>query len=132
MWTFESPTELMTMDALVLEEVSRSFGAVQAVDGLSARVPAGSIYGFLGPNGAGKTTTIRMIMNIIYPDSGSIEVLGNGSVAAVKDRIGYMAEERGLYRRMKVRRVLSYLGSLKLMSRVELAHRSTGPDAFRA
>jgi len=111
------------MDALVLAEVSKSFGAVRAVDGLSARVPAGSIYGFLGPNGAGKTTTIRMIMNIIYPDSGTVEVLGNGSVAAVKDRIGYMPEERGLYRKMKVRSVLSYLGSLKGMTRGELAGR---------
>jgi len=111
------------MDALVLAEVSKSFGAVRAVDGLSARVPAGSIYGFLGPNGAGKTTTIRMIMNIIYPDSGTVEVLGNGPVAAVKDRIGYMPEERGLYRKMKVRSVLSYLGSLKGMTRGELAGR---------
>jgi len=111
------------MDALVLEDVSKAFGAVQAVDSLSARVPTGSIYGFLGPNGAGKTTTIRMVMNIIYPDSGGIEVLGNGSFAEVKDRIGYMPEERGLYRKMKVHRILSYLGSLKGMSRVELASR---------
>jgi len=98
------------MDALVIENVSKSFGTVRAVDDLSVRVPAGSIYGFLGPNGAGKTTTIRMIMDIIYPDSGRIHIL-----------VGYMPEERGLYRKMKVRALLSYLGAIKGMSRGELA-----------
>ncbi len=109
------------MDALVLDRVSKSFGTVRAVDSLSARVPAGSIYGFLGPNGAGKTTTIRMIMHIIYPDSGQIHVLGQGATRHSKRRIGYMPEERGLYPKMKVRGILSYLGSIKGMTRGELA-----------
>ena len=87
------------MDALVIENVSKSFGAVRAVDDLSVRVPAGSIYGFLGPNGAGKTTTIRMIMDIIYPDSGRIHILDDTTGAQSKNKVGYMPEERGLYRK---------------------------------
>ena len=109
------------MDALVIENVSKSFGTVRAVDDLSVRVPAGSIYGFLGPNGAGKTTTIRMIMDIIYPDSGRICLLGDSSGAQPKDKVGYMPEERGLYRKMKVRAILSYLGAIKGMGRGQLA-----------
>jgi ABC-2 type transport system ATP-binding protein len=111
----------MNSDAIALEEVSKSFGTVRAVDALSARVPRGSIYGFLGPNGAGKTTTIRMIMNIIYPDSGRIRILNETSVEQAKERIGYMPEERGLYRKMKVRSVLAYLGSIKGMKGRDLA-----------
>ena len=109
------------MDALVIENVSKSFGAVRAVDDLSVRVPAGSIYGFLGPNGAGKTTTIRMIMDIIYPDSGRIHILDDTTGAQSKNKVGYMPEERGLYRKMKVRAILSYLGAIKGMGRGELA-----------
>jgi len=111
----------MTSQALVLEGVRKSFGAVRAVDGLSVNVPAGSIYGFLGPNGAGKTTTLRMIMNIICPDSGRIEVLGKPPAALAKEKIGYMPEERGLYRKMTVRTVLSYLGAIKGMGRRDVA-----------
>ena len=109
------------MDALVIDQVSKTFGAVRAVDHLSARVPRGTIYGFLGPNGAGKTTTIRMIMDIIYPDSGRIHVLGQSSGTQSKRRIGYMPEERGLYGKMKVRAILSYLGAIKGMGRREVA-----------
>ena len=90
------------MDAVVLNSVNKFFGEVRAVDNLSIRIPAGSIYGFLGPNGAGKTTTLRMIMNIIRPDSGDIELLGDRSIDRAKSRVGYMPEERGLYRRMTV------------------------------
>ncbi len=111
------------MNAVCLESVCKSFGDVHAVDALSARVPAGSIYGFLGPNGAGKTTTQRMIMDIIRPDSGRIEVLGAGSAAAAKDRIGYMPEERGLYRKMAVGKVLAYFGSIKGTPAGELSRR---------
>jgi ABC-2 type transport system ATP-binding protein len=111
----------MTTNALILKEVSKAFGDVRAVDVLSAQVPVGSIYGFLGPNGAGKTTTLRMIMNIICPDSGRIEVLGRTPVAQAKEKIGYMPEERGLYRKMSVRAVLSYLGAIKGMKRRDLA-----------
>jgi len=110
------------MDALVLESVCKSFGSVQAVQDLSVRVPAGCIHGFLGPNGAGKTTTLRMIMNILQPDAGRIERLGDGE-AGVLDRIGYLPEERGLYRKMTVARTLHYLGSLKGVSSEQLRRR---------
>ena len=109
------------MDALVLENVTKTFAATRAVDSLSARVPTGSIYGFLGPNGAGKTTTIRMIMNIIYPDSGRIELLGGNSGALAREKIGYMPEERGLYRKMSVQSVLWYLGAIKGMKRSQMS-----------
>jgi len=111
---------LLEMDAILLENITKNFGAVRAVDVLSVRVPAGSIYGFLGPNGAGKTTTLRMIMNIIYPDSGRIEVLGKTPAARAKERIGYMPEERGLYRKMTVRAVLAYFGAIKGMKQSNL------------
>src|SRR5688500_19765295 len=85
-----------------------------AVRELSLRVPKGSVYGLLGPNGAGKTTTIRMILNIIAPDEGSISVLGRpSSDGKITDRVGYLPEERGLYKKMKVRDVLRFLGELK-------------------
>ena len=112
--------------ALLLENVSKSFGDLRAVDSLSLRVPAGSIYGFLGPNGAGKTTTIRMVMDIIRPDptGGRIEVLGSAAGGEVKERIGYMPEERGLYRKMTVRRTLRYFGSIKGVDARALAGRA--------
>jgi len=99
--------------AIAVHEVSKRFGEHQAVDAVSIAVPEGSIYGFIGPNGSGKTTTIRMIMNIIVPDSGRIEVLGRGSAAEVRDDVGYLPEERGLYKKMTVQRVLRYYGQLK-------------------
>jgi len=117
----EQADKSMNTDAIVLQEISKAFGDLRAVDTLSARIPVGSIYGFLGPNGAGKTTTIRMIMNIIYPDSGRIEILGKNSVEQAREKIGYMPEERGLYRKMKIRSLLSYLGALKGMRRGALA-----------
>ena len=109
------------MNALELNDVCKSFGQVRAVDNLSVKVPTGSIYGFLGPNGAGKTTTLRMIMNIIRPDRGSISIFGNGSIEQAKSQIGYMPEERGLYRKMTVSKVLTYFGALKGMSSRELS-----------
>ena len=113
----------MDTDVVELHEVSKSFGDVRAVDALSVRVPAGSICGFLGPNGAGKTTTLRMITNIIRPDSGQIEVLGQTSLGRAKDRVGYMPEERGLYRKMTVAKVLAYFGAIKGLASGELADR---------
>ncbi|MCX5646030.1 MAG: ATP-binding cassette domain-containing protein [Phycisphaerae bacterium] len=101
------------MDAIELDSVCKSFGPVRAVDGLSVHVPQGCVYGFLGPNGAGKTTTLRMIMDIIRPDSGSIQLFGDPASARARDRVGYMPEERGLYRKMTVTAVLNYFGSLK-------------------
>jgi ABC-2 type transport system ATP-binding protein len=100
-------------NAIAVHDVSKRFGEHQAVDAVSIAVPEGSIYGFIGPNGSGKTTTIRMIMNIIVPDSGRVEVLGRGSAAEVRDDVGYLPEERGLYKKMTVQRVLRYYGQLK-------------------
>ena len=108
------------MDTLLLENVTKTFGSTRAVAGLDARIPPGAIYGFLGPNGAGKTTTLRMVMNIISPDSGRIEVLGRPAKEGALEKIGYMPEERGLYRKMKVRGVLHYFGTLKGMKRRDL------------
>lgn len=101
------------MSAIAIHKVSKRFGTHQAVDEVSLEVPKGSIYGFIGPNGSGKTTTIRMIMNILVPDSGDITVLGRASAADVRDSVGYLPEERGLYKKMTVRRVLRYYGQLK-------------------
>jgi ABC-2 type transport system ATP-binding protein len=101
------------MDAVEIEHVTKTYGAVTAVDDLSLVVPEGRIYGFIGPNGSGKTTTLRMIMRIRYPDRGSIRVFGETLRDACTGRIGYVPEERGLYRKMKVREVLEYLGGLK-------------------
>jgi len=93
--------------------VTKTFGKVLAVDDLSLDVPTGSVYGFIGPNGSGKTTTLRMIMNIFYPDGGTIRVLGGEAGESCNDRIGYLPEERGLYRRMKLRDLLKFYGELK-------------------
>ena len=101
------------MSAISINNVSKTFGAHRAVADLSLDVPAGSIYGFIGPNGSGKTTTIRMILNIILPDAGDIRVLGQPVRAAARDDIGYLPEERGLYKKMQVRRLLRYYGRLK-------------------
>jgi ABC-2 type transport system ATP-binding protein len=99
--------------AIGIRDVTKRFGTFTAVDALSLDVPAGSIYGFIGPNGSGKTTTIRMIMNILLPDQGEITVLGEYGTRAARDRVGYLPEERGLYRKMHVRRLLRYYGALK-------------------
>ena len=101
------------MNAIVLENVTKGYKGVVAVDGLDLAVPRGSLYGFIGPNGSGKTTTLRMIMNILLPDAGQIEVLGERSSLAARDRVGYLPEERGLYKKMTVRRLLRYYGTLK-------------------
>jgi ABC-2 type transport system ATP-binding protein len=106
-------------DVLTLEGVTKRFGRVLAVDNISFQIPQGAIYGFIGPNGAGKTTTIRMIMSIIYPDSGTITVLGNTNGEAVKDRLGYLPEEKGLYKKMKAGEIVAYFGKLKGMARRE-------------
>ena len=105
----------MTQHAVVLRNVTKTFGAHTAVDGLNLSVPAGSIYGFIGPNGSGKTTTLRMIMRILHPDRGEIEVLGQQSRNAATDEVGYLPEERGLYKQMKVREVLAFYAELKGM-----------------
>jgi ABC-2 type transport system ATP-binding protein len=100
-------------DAIVLQGVTKTFGPKVAVRDLDLTVPEGGLYGFIGPNGAGKTTTIRMIMSILFPDSGAVSVLGKRSALEAKDRIGYLPEERGIYRKMKVGSFLAYMGRLK-------------------
>ena len=112
----------MTEYAIRIRKVNKRFGSTHAVRDLDLDVPAGSLCGFLGPNGAGKSTTIRMIMSIIYPDSGSIDVLGSSALAN-KDRIGYLPEERGLYRKMKVGEFLLYMAKLKGITDSNLKNR---------
>ena len=99
--------------ALSLEHVFKTYGDFTAVDDISLSIPKGSIYGFLGPNGAGKTTTIRMILEIVKPSSGTISVLGCPSALDVRNRIGYLPEEKGLYRKMKVWALIQYFAMLK-------------------
>src|SRR3954463_8669767 len=106
--------------AIRLTNVSKRFNGVAAVDRLTLAVPDGSIYGFIGPNGSGKTTTLRMIMHLLLPDEGQIEVLNSSDTAAARDRVSYLPEERGLYKKMQVRRLLRYYGRLKGRTVAEL------------
>jgi len=99
--------------AVSLRNLVKTFGTHRAVDGVSLEIPRGIIFGLIGPNGAGKTTTIRMILDIIRPDSGEVVVLGTPSGEQVKARVGYLPEERGLYRKTKVLEMLEYQGSLR-------------------
>src|SRR5438445_5757238 len=101
------------MNAVDIHEVTKTFGSHTAVDTLSLVVPPGTVYGFIGPNGSGKTTTLRMIMRILHPNSGSIRVLGEEQLGAANDRVGYLPEERGLYKQMKVRDILRFYAELK-------------------
>ena len=98
---------------LVLNHISKSFGDFTAVSDLSLQVRPGRVFGLIGPNGAGKTTTIRMIVNITVPDSGTVELLGQRMTTALQDRIGYLPEERGLYKKMKVGEQLRFFAELK-------------------
>jgi ABC-2 type transport system ATP-binding protein len=103
------------MNAIEIHGLSKSFGTRRAVDNLELAIPQGSLCGLIGPNGAGKTTSIRMIMSIIFPDAGTLRVLGKDSAVESKDRIGYLPEERGIYRKMKVGAFLTYMAGLKGM-----------------
>lgn len=98
---------------LRIDGVTKRFGDFTAVDNLSFEVAAGRVFGFLGPNGAGKTTTIRMIVGITRPDEGSIELMGNRISSDIQNRIGYLPEERGLYKKMKIVDQLKYFAALK-------------------
>jgi ABC-2 type transport system ATP-binding protein len=111
------------MHAVSIRGVTKTFGTHVAVDDLTLAVPTGSVYGFIGPNGSGKTTTLRMITNIILPDRGEIEVLGTQGTLAARDRVAYLPEERGLYRKMRVRRLLRYFAELKGVRRAGLDER---------
>ncbi len=101
------------MNAVEIQGVTKTFGRVVAVDDLTLAVPEGSVYGFIGPNGSGKTTTLRMIMNIFYPDRGEIRVFGEENLETANEHIGYLPEERSLYKNMKVKEVLRFFGRLK-------------------
>jgi ABC-2 type transport system ATP-binding protein len=105
------------MDTVVLDDVCKRFGSQMVVDRLSFRVPAGSLFGLIGPNGSGKTTTMRMILRIYQPDQGRISVLGEDQGRTSDHRVGYLPEERGLYPRMTVRRILRYFAKLKKVDR---------------
>ena len=100
-------------NAIELREVTKRFGKQTAVDRIDLAVPEGAIYGFIGPNGSGKTTTLRMILRIFQPDEGIVNVLGETNGKTADNRLGYLPEERGLYKRMKVRDVLTYYARLK-------------------
>ncbi len=112
--------------AIELSHVRKAFGRFTAVDDLSLSVPRGAMFGLLGPNGAGKTTTIRMIMNITAPDSGEIRILGHPMDRQTQNRIGYLPEERGLYRKMKVIDHLYFLAAIKEVGRETAKERIAG------
>ena len=106
--------------AVRLTGVTKRFGKHTAVDHLDLVIPRGSLYGLLGPNGSGKTTTIRMIMGILHPDEGSVDLLGSSDPDAVRRRrVGYLPEERGVYRKMKVLDLLIFLGEIRGVARSE-------------
>lgn len=107
----------MQESVLSLNHVSKTYGDFTAVNDVSLNIPKGSIYGFLGPNGAGKTTTIRMILEIIKPTRGEITILGHSSALLVRNRIGYLPEEKGLYKKMKVWAIIQYFAMLKGMEK---------------
>lgn len=110
--------------AIEVKQISKWYGEFQAVKDLSFDVNRGEIFALLGPNGAGKSTSIRMILDIIKPDSGNISVLGNQMNDSIKNRIGYLPEERGLYKNVKVIEMMAYLGRLKGLSKHDAKSRA--------
>jgi ABC-2 type transport system ATP-binding protein len=104
-------------EALTLRSVTKTFGAKAAVQDLDLVIPQGALCGFIGPNGAGKTTAIRLILSILLPDRGEVSVLGKRSALEAKDRVGYLPEDRGLYRKMRVGAFLRYIARLKSAAR---------------
>jgi len=111
---------------LRVEGLTKRYEPTTAVDAVDLAIPRGSIYGFLGPNGAGKTTAIRCVMGIILPDAGTVTLAGRPLDDRVRDRIGYLPEERGLYRKMKCLDQLAYLAELKGVPRREALRRADG------
>ncbi|MGH8160579.1 MAG: ABC transporter ATP-binding protein [Gammaproteobacteria bacterium] len=111
-------------DAIELREVTKRFGAHTAVNALSLEVPEGIIYGFLGPNGAGKTTTLRMLTGILAPDAGEVRLFDGRKPETVRNRTGYLPEEKGLYKDMRVADVVAYFGELKGLSHREALARA--------
>ena len=113
------------MATVTVSHVSKAFGDVQAVDDVSFEVHPGEVFGLLGPNGAGKTTTIRMMLDIFKPDSGQVTVLGGQLDEEKKNRIGYLPEERGLYKDLRLESTLVYLATLKGLGEATARHRLT-------
>ena len=123
--TIDSPSAVFeNATALRATGLWKRFGNKDVVRGVSLRLDRGEVIGLVGPNGAGKTTTIRMLLDIVTPDSGSVTALGETLSAATRERIGYMPEERGLYGNLRVAAVLEYLGQLKGLSRQRAAIRT--------
>jgi ABC-2 type transport system ATP-binding protein len=112
--------------AIAVERISKSYGSFRAVDDLTFEVYQGEIFAMLGPNGAGKSTTIRMILDILKPDTGRISVLGGPLTDKKKERVGYLPEERGLYRSVPVLEMMMYLGMLKGLSSADARRKSMG------
>mgnify|MGYP000032270000 CR=1 FL=1 len=112
------------MIAIETRDLTKEFDGLVAVDGLDMEVHSGEIFGLLGPNGAGKTTTIRMLLDIIKPDRGTIRILGEPLTERAKERIGYLPEERGLYRNVRLLDCLIYLGELKGIGRAQARERA--------
>jgi len=115
----------MEEQILTLENISKTYGEFTAVKNINLTISRGSIYGFLGPNGAGKTTTIRMILDIIKPTAGKITILGESSALNVRHKLGYLPEEKGLYKKMKVHSVISYFAMLKGMTKSKAQQRAS-------
>lgn len=114
----------MASPVISVQNVTKSYGSFRAVQDISFEVRPGEIFAMLGPNGAGKSTTMRMILDIIRPDKGEISVLGGPMTDATKDKIGYLPEERGLYRSVKLVEMMTYLGQLKGMKRADAIQRA--------
>tara|TARA_B100000959_G_scaffold200364_1_gene209665 strand:- start:3048 stop:3959 length:912 start_codon:yes stop_codon:yes gene_type:complete len=115
----------LSYNMLVLEGLTKKYEGVHAVDNVSFKVEKGDVYGFLGPNGAGKTTTIRMIMGIIYPDTGSINLNGENINALGRYNLGYLPEDRGLYQKQRLEEILNYFGLLRGLERSDAKNRSS-------
>ena len=110
---------------LSLDKLIKQYEGVRAVDGVSFKVEQGDIYGFLGPNGAGKTTTIRMIMGIIHPDSGVINLNGSDINEFGRENLGYLPEDRGLYQKQKLEETIHYFGILRGLDKEEARSRAS-------
>ena len=119
-----SENEMPEPPALQLRKVTKLFGQFKAVEEVSFSLGSGSICGFLGPNGAGKMTTLRLILDILKPTSGAITVLGRPSALEVRHRLGYLPEEKGLYKKMKAWAIIAYFATLKGMTRKDARKRA--------
>lgn len=113
------------MVSLKMHNVNKAYGKIHAVKDLNLAIQQGDIFGLLGPNGAGKTTAIRMIMDILRPDSGYIEIFGKPNSATLRDEIGYLPEERGLYKKMNVFDVISFFAEIKSVPQKEIPDRAS-------